>query len=173
MYYRYCVWCAINTLIRQCYYNEAGCGCSLCKTQTNDNIHTGHNWTPYIKYVVRQLERDADPDAVDQREADLRRKIQDIVFCDIRSDKPLGGLQKQYDVIHTNLVLEIVCEDKEEFYHSFTKFHQYLKPKGYLLCLAALEGSWYLCWNGGDTKWHQLNLTNDDLDKAFEKSGML
>lgn len=133
----------------------------------------GHNWRPYIEYVVHTLEGNEDPSAADVREQDIRSKIQSISFCDIRQDKPLGNIEKKFDVIHTNLCLEIVCEDKEAFYGAFGKFHQYLKPRGYLLCLAALEGSWYLCWNGGDKKWHQLYLHSEDLDTAFERSGKL
>ncbi len=132
---------------------------------------SGHNWRPYIEYVVHTLESKADQDAVDVREQDIRSKIQNIAFCDARSEKPLGAIQEQFDVIHTNLCLEIVCEDKEAFYTVFGRLRQYLKPKGYLLCLAALEGSWYLCWNGGDKKWHQLYLQSEDLDTAMEKSG--
>ncbi len=132
---------------------------------------SGHDWKPYVKYIVRTLEGNQDPNAVDLRVQELRRKLQNIIFCDAHSEKPLGEMQQKFDVIHTNLCLEIVCEDKDAFYAVFSKFHQYLKPRGYLLCLAALEGSWYLCWNGGGQKWHQLYLQSEDLDTAMARSG--
>ncbi len=134
---------------------------------------SGHDWRPYVEYVVRTLESNHDPDAVDLRVQEVRRKLQNIIFCDARSENPLGVMQQKqkFDVIHTNLCLEVVCEDKDAFYAVFKKFHQYLRPGGYLLCLAALEGSWYLCWNGGDQKWHQLYLQSEDLDTAMTRSG--
>jgi hypothetical protein len=130
-----------------------------------------HNWRPYIDYVVETLEGNMASNAASRREQDIRSKLQEIVYCDVRAQKPLYPIEKKFDVIHTNLCLEIVCETKEEFCEAFGKFRQYLKPKGYLLCVAALGGSWYLCWNRGSTKWHQLCLSYEDLDHAMSSSG--
>ena len=136
-------------------------------------LYAGHNWRPYIEYVVQTLEKSMDHNATDIREQEIRRKLKDIVSCDVRAEKPLGSVDQKFDIIHTNLCLEIVCEDIEAFHKAFAKFHQYLKPKGYLVCLAALEGSWYLCWNGGKQKWHQLYLRSEDLEETFSRAGKM
>lgn len=130
----------------------------------------GHDWSPYIRHVVSTLEGSKDPGAVDQRTRELRNKIDDIVSCDVKSEEMLGPYQKLFDVVHTNLCLEIVCETAADFTNALSNLRKLLKPEGYLLCLTAKEGSWYTCAGNG-TKYHQLFLNESEILKAFTGAG--
>ena len=131
---------------------------------------TGHDWTPYIRHVVSNLEGNKDPSTVDQRTTELRNKIGEIVPCDVKSQEMLGPYQKPFDVVHTNLCLEIVCETAADFTEALTNLRKLVKPGGYLLCLTAKEGSWYTCAGNG-TKLHQLFLSESEILKAFKNAG--
>ena len=138
-------------------------------TIVNSTI-TGHDWTPYIRHVVSNLEGNSDPGAVDQRTTELRNKIEEIVLCDVKSEDMLGPYQKPFDVVHTNLCLEIVCETAADFVDALSNLRKLVRPGGYLLCLTAKEGSWYTCAGFG-TKLHQLFLNESEILKAFTDAG--
>ena len=130
----------------------------------------GHDWSPYIRHVVSTLEGNKDPEAVDQRTKDLRIKIDDVISCDVKSEDMLGPNHESFDVVHTNLCLEIVCETAVDFTSALSNLRKLLKPGGYLLCLTAKEGSWYTCAGNG-TKYHQLFLNESEILKAFTGAG--
>lgn len=135
-----------------------------------DNDAKCHNWTPYIHHVVSNFEGNSKPGAVDQRTRELRNKIDQIIPCDVKSEDMLGPYQKLFDVVHTNLCLEIVCETPADFINALSNLRKLVKPGGYLLCLTAKEGSWYTCAGYG-TKLHQLFLNESEILKAFGNSG--
>ena len=91
-------------------------------------------------------------------------------MCDVKSEEMLGSYQKQFDVVHTNLCLEIVCETPSDFTMALSNLRKLVKPGGYLLCLTAKEGSWYTCAGNG-TKLHQLFLNESEILSAFDKAG--
>ena len=133
-------------------------------------IHAAHDWTPYIRHVVSTLEGNKDPGAVDQRTTELRNKIVEILPCDVKATEMLGPHQGLFDVVHTNLCLEIVCETAVDFTDALSNLKKMVKPGGYLLCLTAKEGSWYTCAGGG-TRLHQLFLNESEILKAFRDAG--
>ena len=133
-------------------------------------ILVAHDWTPYIQHVVSNLEGNRDPLAVEQRTTELRNKIDEIVPCDVKSEDMLGPYQKPFDVVHTNLCLEIVCETATDFTEALSNLKKLVKPEGYLLSLTAKEGSWYTCAGQG-TKLHQLFLSESEILKAFKDAG--
>ena len=119
---------------------------------------------------MSNLEGNSDPGAVDQRTRELRNKIEEIVVCDVKSEDMLGTYQRPFDVVHTNLCLEIVCETPADFTKALSNLRKLVKPGGYLLCLTAKEGSWYTCAGYG-TKFHQLFLNESEILKAFNNAG--
>ena len=131
---------------------------------------TAHDWTPYIQHVVETLEDNKHPGAVEQRTKELRNKIDEIVSCDVKSEFMLGAHQKTFDVVHTNLCMEIVCETPADFTGALSNLKKLVKPGGYVLCLTAKEGSWYTCAGNG-TKYHQLFLDESEILKAFNNAG--
>ena len=136
----------------------------------NQTIITGHDWTPYIRHVVSNLEGNSNPGAVDQRTTELRNKIEEIVLCDVKSEDMLSPYQKPFNIVHTNLCLEIVCETAADFIDALSNLRKLVRPGGYLLCLTAKEGSWYTCAGFG-TKLHQLFLNESEILKAFTDAG--
>ena len=122
--------------------------------------------------MVSTLEGNKDPSAVDQRTSELRDKIDEIVSCDVKSEEILGPNQKPFDVVHTNLCLEIVCETANDFTSALSNLRKLVKPGGYLVCLTAKEGAWYTCAGSG-TRHHQLFLNESVILKAFKDAGEL
>ena len=120
---------------------------------------------------MRTLEDNSDPNAVNLREQEIRDKIHQLAPCDARADKPLGdNIQEEFDIIHTNLCLEAVCDDKETFYRYLKNVCQYLKPKGCMLIVTACECHSYQCWKG-EENLHALYLESEDLDMACKTAG--
>lgn len=105
-----------------------------------------------------------------QRTTELRNKIDEIVSCDVKSEEMLGANQKQFDIVHTNLCLEIVCETARDFTSALSNLRKLIKPGGYLVCLTAKEGAWYTCAGTG-TRLHQLFLNEAVILKAFKDAG--
>lgn len=131
---------------------------------------SGHDWSKYIKYVVRDLEGESSEDAEEKREQELRDKITEITSCNIRAESFLDSQVKQFDVIHTNLCLEIACESMEEFSKCLAKLGELLKPGGYFVMLTAKGGRWYTCAGAGD-KLFQLKMEEKDILEAVKLSG--
>ncbi len=136
-------------------------------------VSPGHDWSSYIRYVVRDLEGDTAEDAEQRREQELREKITDITSCNIRAESFLDAKTEtsKFDVVHTNLCLEIACESYEEFCKCLGKLGDLLKPGGYFVMLTAKGGAWYTCAGAG-SKLFQLKLEEEDILKAVELSGM-
>lgn len=109
--------------------------------------------------------------AAENREQEIHEKITRLAPCDVRAEKPLGDIQEKFDFIHTNFCVEAVVDNFEEFYESYRKLAQYLKPKGYLMALNACGGSWYTIWKDTN-KLFQLPIESTHIDTAFEKAGM-
>ena len=110
--------------------------------------------------------------ALETRQRDLRGKIKEVVSCNIRSDEFLSSEAQftSFDVIHTNLCLEIASESKAEFNRCIRTLGTLLKPGGFLVCLTAKGGAWYTCAGAGD-KFFQLNMTGEDILGAITESG--
>ena len=102
----------------------------------------------------------------------MREKIKEIIPCNLKLEDVLSSGSKfdKFDIIQTNLCLEIVCESIEEFKHTLCKLEKLLKPGGYLLCLTAKGGRWYTC-DGAGKMYHQLNLEEAEIQTAFRESG--
>ena len=136
------------------------------------SLYIAHDWSKYIDYVVSVLEGNTDEKASAIREQLLQGKILDIVKCNIRSDELLDGKSQftEFDIIHTNLCLEIACKTKEEFDSCIASLGKLLRPGGYLVCLTAKGGAWYTCAGSGK-KLFQLKMEEEDVIGAFKKSG--
>ena len=126
-----------------------------------------------MNYVVSTLEGSTDPNSVQFREDKMRRAITEIVKGDIRSPEILAGASvTKFDVVQTNLCLEIASDDLAEFKAAIKSLRQCLKPDGYLVSLTAKEGAWYSCTTGCGLKLHQLSLNEDSIHAAIEEAGL-
>lgn len=122
--------------------------------------------------MVTELEGNLDKLAPENRQQQMREKIKEIIPCNIRADDLLGSQTQfsQFDIIHTNLCLEVACESKDEFSHCVAKLGALLKPGGYLLVLTAKGGAWYTCAGAG-SKLFQLKIEEEDIRRAIADSG--
>ena len=121
---------------------------------------------------MTELEGDTAEDAVKARTRELREKIREVISCNIRSNEFLDANAQctSFDIIHTNLCLEIACETKAEFNKCISTLGTLLKPGGYLVCLTAKGGAWYTCAGAGN-KLFQLKMEKEDIAQAFKESG--
>ncbi len=134
-------------------------------------VPSAHNWRPYIEHVVKELEGNDDPKAVDIREQEIRDKIRPTASCDARADNPLGDIQEKFDAIHTNLCLEAVADDVDAFYCYFNNMCQYLKPNGYIVLMTACECDSYRCWEG-ENNLHVVSLKPENIKEACKRAGI-
>ena len=89
-----------------------------------------HDWSPYFKYVVSNLEGKSEQEAKD-REEKLRSVIKAIVACDALQESPIQlGYEGPYDVIITCLCLGPACATEEEYKSAVAKLSSLLKPGG-------------------------------------------
>lgn len=131
-----------------------------------------HDWSKYINYVVTELEKNTTEGAAAERELEMREKIREIIPCNIRSDNFIDSKSQtsNFDIIHTNLCLEIACETTDEFSLCVSELGKRLKSGGYLICLTAKGGAWYTCAGAG-SKLFQLVMDEEKILKAFDGSG--
>ncbi len=135
-------------------------------------LPAGHNWNPYVKYVVEDLEGSPDPLAATEREKMVRNKLREIKSCDVRSDDLLDPTTqiKSFDVIQTNLCLEAVCQSLDEYVSKVRRLAQMLNPGGYILCIASKGSCWYTC-SGSGHKFYVLKMTQKELEDCYVKAG--
>ena len=117
------------------------------------------------------MEGDTAEGALEKREEVLRQKITEIIPCNLRNSGSIVPETKfsSFDIVQTNLCLEIACDSVDEFKKTVCKLGKLLKPGGYLLCLTAKGGAWYTCAGGGD-KMHQLKMAEEDILTAFKEA---
>lgn len=122
--------------------------------------------------MLTALEGNSEEGSFETREKEVREKIREVITCNIRSDEFIdpGAQFSTFDIIHTNLCLEIACESKTEFNKCIATLGHLLKPGGYLVCLTAKGGAWYTCAGAG-AKLFQLVMEEEDIVKAFTESG--
>ena len=88
-----------------------------------------HDWTPFFKYVVQDLEGLGEEE-VTKRQEDVRTLLT-VVKCDIHQDPPIqSGYEGPYDVILSSLCLESACTSVEDYAAAVTKLSMLLKPGG-------------------------------------------
>ena len=94
-----------------------------------------HDWGPDFKRTFNKVEHIAGDDAWREREELLRKRISNIIPCDIFSENPLIVEQEPYEIIVTSLCLEVVCRTYAEYKQGVKKLVGLLKPGGFLLML--------------------------------------
>ena len=127
-----------------------------------------HNWSADFKRTLNEIERIPGDDAWLEREKQLRKRITDIIPCDIFRDYPLLSKQEPYEIVITGLCLEVVCKTYEEFKHSVKKLVGLLKPGGFLLMFMEERETFYMM---GKKRWDVLYLTLEQVKEALVEAG--
>ena len=127
-----------------------------------------HDWSPHIKRMLTEVEHISENDAWREREELLRKRITDIIPCDIFCDNPLLVKQEPFDIVLTNLCLEVVCSTFAEYKDGVRKLVGLLKPGGFLLMFLEERETFYMV---GKKRWDVLYLTLEQVKEALVEAG--
>ncbi len=144
-----------------------------CRKQVQlwkDNDPKGHDWSPYLKYVVNRLEGLTDPEAVNVRERTLRDKIRSIVPCDANAEHPLGGGVEPgtFDVVSMSGCLEAAVHSPSEYVKALGKVRSLLKVGGLLISAVYLGATW---WKVQGENYHPFPLTEELVVTSMQQTG--
>ena len=128
-----------------------------------------HDWSSDFKYVVYEVENIVRDDTQWQdREGLLRKRISNIIACDIFCENPLLIEQEPFEIISTSLCLEAACTTFAEYKEAVKKLVRLLKPGGFLLMFIVERETFYMV---GDKKWFCLYLTLEQVKEALAEAG--
>ena len=133
-----------------------------------DGKEGAHDWSSHLKYVVNEVEHIAGDDAWREREELLRKRITNIIPCDIFSDNPLLVKQEPFEIVFTSLCLEAACMTYAEYKEGVKKLVGLLKPGGFLLMFIVERETFYMV---GGKKWSCLYLTLEQVKEALAEAG--
>ena len=113
-----------------------------CRNALQDWLDRGPSawdWTPYIKYVVCDLEG-KDKSKVQKQEEDLRKAVKAIIPCDITQDPPIAkGYEEPYDVVVSILCMENGCLTRQEYKTAVKRIAALVKRDGSLLLYTSIR----------------------------------
>ncbi|XP_013388501.1 indolethylamine N-methyltransferase [Lingula anatina] len=125
------------------------------------------NWEPFFKYVAN-LEGNADNWEEDQKA--FRKKIKDVLHCDINKMNPIYPNQSDhFDAVTSSLCIEASCADVHAYEQAIKNVVSLLKAKGHLVLVGVLGESYY---DVGGERFFCLPLTKDEVTRALEKAGL-
>ena len=127
-----------------------------------------HDWSSHFKYIVKEVEHITGDDTWREREELLRKRISDIVPCDISWDNPLPIENKSYEIVLTSLCLESACKTHAEYKVAIKKLVSLLKPGGFLVMITAERETFYV---DGKRKWSTLYNTFEQVKEALDEAG--
>lgn len=136
-----------------------------------------HDWTPYFKYVISQLEGKVDDKAVALRQEDLRAKCKSFLLGDLHAtdilrsnSMPLEDFRGKFDVVSSNFCCEVVAKDIKEYQANVRNLGELVMPGGYIISLVSLEESyWHTSYS--DKRVFHLYLTEEDVIRAYTQAG--
>ena len=136
-----------------------------------------HNWEPYFRYVISELEGNDIEDTVIMRQKDLRKKLADFVIGNLYSEQILASMSLQcsegekFDIISSHFCLEAVATSISEYQLFLQKLSKLLKPGGYILSMVSLEESYWI--QQKNTRSFHLFLTEKNVKEAYEMAGFV
>ena len=138
---------------------------------------TAWDWSPYIKYVIQNVE-EGDKKEATEREERLRKAIKAVVACDITQDPPIAeGYEGPYDVVMSMLCIENGCLTRDEYKAAVKKIATLVKRGGNLLLCSSIRnrgehdqtpGYYYV----GETKYIQVALPLNFVLNTLEENGL-
>ena len=138
-----------------------------------DGDSRAHDWSPYFKYVVQELEGRSEK-KVRGREEELRRVIRAVVSCDISQESAIqNGYEGPYDIVVSCTCLEVACATKADFAAAILKLSKFLKPDGMILVLISLPkpGVKDDFYKIGSNKYYCLLLDEDFIRDCLRQAG--
>lgn len=132
------------------------------------------DWNPQFNYVVRNLERQQDSNAVQDKVQLVRQSIKDVVSCDITRDSSIieRGYEGPYDIVHCKLTLCVTAQSPDAYKAQLIKLGRLVKPGGRLLFLEAerkMNGEYE--YPHADHSWEFLGVTREFVAEAIQEAG--
>ncbi|XP_065832081.1 nicotinamide N-methyltransferase-like isoform X2 [Oscarella lobularis] len=132
-----------------------------------------NDWRDFFRYVVCDLERNADDDGDEliRRASQLKGKLSSLVPCNILSDTPLGNndYDQRFDVVSSAFCLEVASRTYEQYKLSVKKLVNFLKGSGSWLVLHCFLGAIGYCV--GEKTFFALPLKEDVVKEALDEAG--
>ena len=134
-----------------------------------NNLKDAHDWSPYIKYVVNEIEGLKGDAAWQERIALLRSKIK-VASCNVYDEHPLTPTEDEnsFSIICTTNALEAACKTYEDFKAIMKKLVKMLRLGGYIIIVFDEEGTFYSVI---ESKWAILTLSLAQVQEAVEEAG--
>ena len=133
-----------------------------------DGKEDAHDWSSHFKCTVNEIERIPGDDAWREREDLLRKRMSNIIPCDIFRDNPLLVKQEPFEIVSTSLCLESACTTYAEYKEAIKKLVGLLKPGGFILVFLVERETFYVV---GNKKWSCLYLTLEQVKEVLTEVG--
>ena len=95
-----------------------------------DKDPTAHDWRPFLKHIVVNVEGGTEKDIAARKEK-LRSSIKAVVPCDVNKD-PLLPMEHtgKYDVVQSILCLESACQTRDDYVPALRRLACHLECNG-------------------------------------------
>ena len=134
-----------------------------------NNAEGAHDWLPFIKHIVSDVEGLQGEAAVQERITLLRSKITKIVSCNIHDKNPVDIEEgEKFSIVCSSFALEVACKTYDEYKAGIKKLVKLLRLGGYIAILLAELETFYCV---GKEKWSMLSVSMDQLKEALEEAG--
>ncbi|CAI8017912.1 Phenylethanolamine N-methyltransferase [Geodia barretti] len=152
----------VNEIVHSAYKEDERKEIELWKNDNKD----AHDWSPYVKYVVNEIEGLKGDAAWQERVALLRSKIK-VASCNVYDEHPITPAEDSFSIICTSLALESACKTFDDFKAGVKKLVQLLRLGGYISILFVEEETFYSTKEG---KWAVLQLSLPQVQEAVEEA---
>ncbi|KAM4652104.1 nicotinamide N-methyltransferase-like [Discoglossus pictus] len=130
------------------------------------NYPEAFDWSSIVKYVC-ELEGNSGNEK--EKEAKLRRKIKQVLHCDVSKTNPLEPVVlPKADCVISSVCLEAACRNHESYGVALKNLANLLKPEGHLILTGDLGVSYYKV---GAKRVFSLAVNEKFLVKVLKESG--
>ena len=138
------------------------------------NDPKSHNWIPYFKHVVVDLEGKSEEEVPVRMEL-VRKVIKAVVPCDVNSDPPIPAeYVDEYDIVTSFLCLLDACATEEDYDAALVRLCALVKPGGTIV-LYTLEDEpsvpMPVSYPVGSHRFAYLHLSREFISKSLERAG--
>ncbi|CAI8053139.1 Indolethylamine N-methyltransferase [Geodia barretti] len=155
----------VSEIVHSAYKEDERKEIELWKNDNKD----AHDWSPYVKYVVNEIEGLKGDAAWQERVALLRSKLK-VVSCNVYNEHPITPTEDEnsFSIICTTNALEAACKTYEDFKGIMKKLVKMLRLGGYIIIVFDEEETFYCVM---ESKWANLTLSLAQVQEAVEEAG--
>ena len=139
------------------------------------NDPKSHDWTPFFKHVVVDLEGKSEEEVPTRAEL-VRKVVKAVVPCDVNSDSPIPPeYVDQYDIVTDFFCLVSACATKEDYVAALIRLCALIKPGGTIM-LYTCESKPHIpyaesTYSVGSQKFLDRYLSKEFVSKSLEQVG--